>query len=874
MMTSDQIRTAFLEHFDGVGHRVLPSAPLVPSDHDPSVLLTTAGMHPLKRWFLGAEPPPASTLTSCQKCFRTTDIENVGATARHLTFFEMLGNFSIGDYFKEGAVEHAWGLSTGAFGFDPERIWITVFAGDEELGLGADDEAIEAWRRVGVPEERIVALGRKDNFWQAGPTGPCGPCSELYLDRGPGFGPDGERPGDDGERFLEFWNLVFMQYEQREGGTLVELPSRNIDTGMGLNRMAAILQGVGSVFETDQFLPLMELGRELAVAEPQERSLRILADHSRAMCFLVADGVVPSNEERGYILRRLMRRAIVHGRRLGMADGFLVRYSEVVESTLGMTYPELAEQRDPIRSWLQAEEEGFGRTLEAGTGLVEELISIARAAGAEGIAAEDAFRLHDTHGFPIDLTLELAAEQGLGVDEEGFELLMDRQRDLARGGSAEVGPGEAGDLLAGSIADLHADGAPPTEFVGYGEISVATVVTASRPTAEGRCLVKLERSPFYAAGGGQVSDAGMLRVGTSDLAVVDVIRQGDDQVLVVATGGEAPRPGTDVVATVARPERLATQANHTATHLLHAALRQRLGSHVRQAGSSVGPDKLRFDFTHGESLTEADLAAVEDEVNARVLAADPVGWRHTGLEEAKAAGAMALFGEKYGDVVRLVEIGDGSFSRELCGGTHVANTAEIGCFRILSEGSSAANVRRIEAVTGPVAVDLLRRHDALLRQAASALRTTPEAVTEALGRREARLRELERAARSDTAADTDRLAAAAEGVGPVTLVCAEIDGVDPKALPDVADRILGKLGEHGVAVVAVTGPGRVDIVVAAGQGAVEAGVRAGEVIAPAAAAVGGGGGGRDRMARAGGKDPSGIAQALEAARAAVGKAIG
>jgi alanyl-tRNA synthetase len=823
-------------------------------------------MHPLKPYFLGQETPPSNQLTSCQKCFRTTDIENVGTTARHLTFFEMLGNFSIGAYFKEGAIAHAWKLAIEGFGFAPEDVWITVFAGDDELGLGADEEAIEAWNNVGVPSERIVKLGREDNFWQAGPTGPCGPCSELYLDRGPDFGPDGEKPGDDGERFLEFWNLVFMQFEQTEPGTLVPLPSQNIDTGMGLNRMAAILQGVGSVFETDQFVPLMNLGKELATSEVSERSLRILADHSRAMCFLIADGVVPSNEDRGYILRRLMRRAILHGRKLGMEHGFLSKYADVVEELMGSNYPELIDQRTAIRTWVESEEQGFGRTLEAGTELLDQLVADAKASGSEGISAADAFKLHDTHGFPIDLTLELVAEHGVGVDEAGFEALMEEQRDRARGGASSADSATANaDLEAARLAG----GSDPTEFVGYSETSVPATVAVSGQLSDGRGLVKLDSSPFYAAGGGQIADAGVLVAGGQELAVEGVMRLGDDQALVVPVGAVLPAAGDSVEARVDHQARSATQANHTATHLLHAALRERLGDHVRQAGSYVGPDKLRFDFTHGEGLSPADLSAVEDEVNARILRNDPVNWTLTSLSEAKAKGAMALFGEKYGETVRLVEIGDGEFSRELCGGTHVGTTAEIGLFKIVSEGSSASNVRRIEAVTGPEAVQLLRRRDQALIEIASSLRTSPEDAPAAVAKREKLIKSLEKAAAAAPSVDPSQLASNAEEVGGVRCVFAEVEGVPSKALPDVADKVLGSVGDPGLVVLASRGDGKVDLVVAVSPGAVATGLKAGEIVGLAAAAVGGGGGGKDSMARAGGKQPEKTPDALAAARDAV-----
>ncbi|MCW3065651.1 MAG: alanyl-tRNA synthetase, partial [Solirubrobacterales bacterium] len=711
-MTSDEIRETFLEFFAARDHKRLASAPLVPTQYDPSTLFTIAGMQPLKPYFIGQEQPPHHRLASCQKVFRTVDIENVGNTLRHLTFFEMLGNFSIGDYFKQGAVEFAWELSREGFGFKDEDIWITVFAGDEELGLGPDEEAIEAWLSVGVPRERIVECPRSENFWQSGPTGPCGPCSELYLDRGVRFGKPDDLPGGENERFLEYWNLVFMQYDQDPVNVLTPLPAQNIDTGLGLNRMAVIQQGVESVFDTDQFAPLLELGEELSgrrrdEAFPITRSLRILADHSRAMTFLIADGVVPSNEDRGYALRRVMRRAILHGRSLGLAPGFLPLYAERVRELMGGAYPEVREQRDSIDQWLRAEEESFGHTLEQGTKLLEDLIARAKESGAEGIAAEDAFRLHDTYGFPIDLTLELVAEEGLGVDEEGFEALMDEQRTRGR---IHTRGGVVPDEVRERARALATSAGFTSEFTGYATTEQDTTVGAVE-RENGRALVKLVESPFYATGGGQVADRGEVTCAEGDcIAVVEnVLRLGEDQVLVVVPERGELAPGTRVHARVDRGARHATEANHTGTHLLHAALRARLGGHVRQAGSYVGPDKLRFDFTHGSPLSAEELRDVEDEVNRRILENAPVRALTTTLDEARKLGAMALFGEKYGDVVRMVEVGDGSFSRELCGGTHVRSTAEIGVFKILAETSSAANVRRIEAVTGPEGVGLLRR---------------------------------------------------------------------------------------------------------------------------------------------------------------------
>jgi len=884
-MTSDEIRETYLSFFEQRGHQRLRSASLVPATHDPSVLLTTAGMHPLKPYFQGVEQPPHTRLTSCQKCFRSTDIENVGNTLRHLTFFEMLGNFSIGDYFKEEVIGFAWELATQGFGFRGEDVWVTVFGGDEELGLGADEEAIALWQKVGVPRERIVECPRSENFWQAGPTGPCGPCSELYLDRGLEFGKEDDLPGGENERFLEFWNLVFMQFNQDPVNVLTPLPSKNIDTGLGLNRFAAILQGKESVFETDQFWPLIELGQELSGRsygqdEETTRALRILADHARAMTFLVADGVVPSNEDRGYILRRVMRRAIQHGRRIGIEPGFLPRFAAKVEELMGAAYPEIVEQREAILKWLVAEEEGFGRTLEQGTRLLDELIAEAKRDGKEGLGAADVFQLHDTYGFPIDITREIAAEHDLGVDEPGFEALMEAQRARARAG-AGGGRGGGKDELRSRAQSLAFDAAFTSEFTGYTTTDQETTVGALEAERDGHLLVKLVESPFYAAGGGQVSDSGWVTCADGDCRarVVDVLRVagGADQVVVLEPEVGTLKPGEHVTAVVDRAARHATEANHTATHLLHAALRRRLGNHVRQAGSAVQPDKLRFDFTHSQALTPEELRDVEDEVNERILANLPVRWLTTTLDEAKKLGAMALFGEKYGDVVRMVEIGDGSFSRELCGGTHVRSTAEIGLFKITAETSSAANVRRIEAITGPAAVTQLREHDVALREAATALRATPEQVPAEVEKLRGRVKELEKAAKQGGGAagglDIDALASrATEHDGGARVLSAVIEASDPKALPDVADRLKGKLGDAAI-VLGTIADGRVHLVASVAPALVERGVKAGAIVKVAAEVTGGGGGGRDTMARAGGRDPEKLPEAIDAARTAIEAAL-
>jgi alanyl-tRNA synthetase len=874
-MTSDEIRERFLSFFESRDHRRLPSASLVPAEHDPSVLLTTAGMHPLKPYFQGREKPPHHRLTSCQKCFRTPDIDVVGTTTRHVTYFEMLGNFSIGDYFKQGAAEFAWELSLDGFGLNKDDLWVTVFEGDEELGLGPDQEAIDAWLAIGVPRERIVECARSENFWQAGPLGPCGPCSELYLDRGLEFGKPDDLPGGENERFLEYWNLVFMQYEQNPVNTLTPLPAQNIDTGLGLQRMAVIQQGVESIFDTDQFVPLIQLGEELSGRKygtdfDTDRALRILADHTRGMSSLIADGVVPSNEDRGYVLRRLMRRAIVQGRHVGIDPGFLTRYTQVVRETLAPAYPELHEQAETVDMWARTEEEAFNRTLEQGMKLLEDVIERARDNGDEGIGAEEAFRLHDTFGFPFDLTLEIAAERGLGVDLQGFEDLMEQQRVRARATEGREGQ-ERGREALRAFAQTAGG---PTVFTGYETTEQATAV-AGLETQNGHVVAKLVESPFYATGGGQVHDSGVVECEHGDCRakVIDVVRLGDDQALVLEPLEGELKPGERVIARVDVHARRPTECNHTATHLLHAALRERLGTHVRQAGSYVGPDKLRFDFTHGAPLSADELRAVEDRVNEMVLSNMPVRALTTTLDEARNLGAMALFGEKYGDVVRMVEVGDGSWSRELCGGTHVRSTAEIGVFKITQETSSAANVRRIEAVTGPVGVHLLRKHDRTLSEAAVVLRTQPDAVADVVAEREAKRRELEKQLRSG--------AAAPKPLTPDEIV--EIDGIravfeitqvpDPKALPDLADRLKNQLGDPAVVVLGAPGDGRAALLVAVTPGAVERGVKAGAVVKVAAAAVGGGGGGRDTMAQAGGRDPDKLPDALAAARAEIERAL-
>jgi alanyl-tRNA synthetase len=874
-MTAQEIRDTYLSFFKERGHRVVPSASLVPSVHDPSVLLTTAGMQPFKPYFLGRERPPAPRLTDVQKCFRTTDVEEVGSTARHLTFFEMLGNWSFGDYFKKESIAWGWELSTQGFGMDPERIWATVFGGDEELGLGPDEEAIEIWKAQGMPEERIVLLGRSDNFWQAGPAGPCGPCSELYLDRGEAFGAAGERPGDDTDRFLEFWNHVFMTYDLSEDGVLTELPMRNIDTGMGLDRMAAILQDVPSVFETDLLRPLIDLAEELSGRSYDDggavtRAMRIIADHSRGAAFLIADGVVPSNEDRGYILRRIMRRAIQQGRTLGLEAPWLGRFAERTIETMGSAYRELTSERETIARWIADEEESFGRTLERGTELLERLVAEAKEAGTSWIDAAEAFKLHDTYGFPYDLTKELLGEQGLSVDDSGFEELMEEQRQRARVGAATAHGSEGRHERVIAFASA----APPTRFVGYETLRTTTGVAAAA-SDNGKALIKLEESPFYAEGGGQVADSGLVRWNGGEARVVDVYRVGEDQALEVEPATGVVEAGVSVEAVVDRETRHATMRNHTATHLLHAALRERLGEHVRQAGSAVRPDKLRFDFTHGQALGAEDLRLLEDRVNGWIKGSHPVRWLEMERPEAERLGAMALFGEKYGDWVRVVEVE--GVSRELCGGTHVANTAEIGIFKIASEGSSAANVRRIEALTGPAAIDWFREREDRLWEVGELLGSPQDPVTGARRAAE-RLQEAGKGAKQAVSqqlgTEADRLVGGAGSAGDLAVVTGRVDLGDQKQLLELAGRVQSKLGGESVVVLGGAEGAKVALVALVSKPAIARGLSAAAIVREAAVLVGGGGGGRDEMAQAGGKDPSKLDDAVAAARSAIERVVG
>ena len=827
------------------GHTRLPSWPLIPREHDHSTLLTTAGMQPQMPYFLGREGPPAPLTATSQKCFRTPDIDEVGNDGHHLTFFEMLGNFSFGQYFKPGAIELAKEFVVERLGLDWDRIWVTVHAGDPAFGLGPDEVAIREWEAVGMPAERIVALPSSENFWSVGGPGPCGPDSEIYWDWGAEHGcgdPTCAPACHRCDRFLEFWNLVFMEYEQHGDGTLTPLPKQNIDTGMGLERLSAIVQDVPnrSVYETDGYQAIMawvaqESGVAYGDSAAATKAHRILADHGRGMTFLVGDGVTPSNEGRGYVLRRIVRRAVHQARTIGLDD--LWRISDVVSDQMGPWFPELVENRDRIRGALRAEEERFTETLARGVKLFDEV------ADRGAISGKDAFDLTATYGFPFELTRELARERSIPVDEDGFQRLMAEHREISRAGTTGIGA---------RAADFSVAAGFRTEFVGHEKMDVLTQIGALEQVDDDLFLAKLRESPFYAEGGGQVSDQGLLEHEETQAKAElrEAIRLGDDQVLVFEGSGFAA--GDRVRAAVPWSVRFPTMANHTATHLLHESLRTVLGDHVQQAGSAVRPDKLRFDFTHERALTPTERARVEELVNEQIFVSRPVRVFETPIEEARRLGAQMLFGEKYGDIVRVVEVE--GFSRELCGGTHVRSTAEIGPFVITSEGSVGSGARRIEAVTSGEAFALLHeraREGEELRTELSKLR-----------------KEAKRTVGSD-GGGADFTVTRETAAGDVTVLVVDVKSGDPL---DVSDKLKQQHAPAAV-IVGLRDNGAAQLLINLDKSLEGRGVDAASVIREAAALIGGKGGGRPTMARAGGKDASGLENAVALAEKTILEAL-
>jgi alanyl-tRNA synthetase len=860
-MTSAQLRAAFLDFFRERGHTVVPSSSLVPGN-DPTLLFTNAGMVQFKDVFLGKETRGYVRAASAQRCVRAggkhNDLENVGYTARHHTFFEMLGNFSFGDYFKHDAIHFAWDFVTGTLGIPPERLWVTVYE--------QDDGAAKIWlEEIGVDPKRFSRMGEKSNFWAMGETGPCGPCTEIFYDHGPEVpgGPPGS-PDEDGDRFVEIWNLVFMQFDRAANGTMTPLPKPSVDTGMGLERVAAVMQGVHSNYDIDLFRNLIQAAaKATGTTDLASNSLRVIADHVRAVSFLIADGVLPSNEGRGYVLRRIMRRAIRHGFMLGQRQPFFHTLVAALEQEMGAAYPELAAQRLHIERVILQEEERFAETLAQGMGLLDE--AIAALGDRRQIPGETVFRLYDTYGFPVDLTSDIAREKGLTVDEAGFEAAMEAQRSRARAASKfNV------DLRGGGMTvDTQ------TSFIGYdGEHGVGRVVAlfkdrqpVQRLEAGERGQVVLDVTPFYAESGGQVGDQGVLTGKSGRFVVEDTQKLGKAHVHVGTLEQGALAVGDAVEATVDGERRQATRLNHTATHLLHAALRKVLGTHVVQKGSLVAPDRLRFDFSHYSAVTPEELAKIEALVNEQIRRNADAETKLMDFDAAVAEGAMALFGEKYEDQVRVLRIGD--FSTELCGGTHARRAGDIGLFKIVSEGGVAAGVRRIEAVTGQGAYDYVVATEQKLREVAGLLRGSRDDVDDKVRQLIERARRLEKEVaqlkeKIASGGGTRDLAAEAKSIGGagVKLVAASIDGADAAALRNTVDQLKSRLGSGVIVLGSPAGADKVTLI-AGVTNDLTGRVKAGEIVNYVAKQVGGKGGGRADLAQAGGTQPANLQPALD-----------
>ncbi len=871
-MSGNEIRTAFIEFFKSKGHTHVPSSPLVPHG-DPTLLFTNAGMNQFKDVFLGLEKREYTRAVTAQKCVRAggkhNDLEEVGFTARHHTFFEMLGNFSFGDYFKKEALAYAWEFITDPrwLGLPKERLWVTIYKDD--------DEAFEIWNKhVGVPADRIIRLGEKDNFWRMGDTGPCGPCSEIFWDYGEEYAcdhPDGCRIDTCGcDRWREFWNNVFMQFNQTADGQRIPLERTGVDTGLGLERMATIMQNVWSNWEIDLWVPIFDRISELSGKAydkgPGGVPFRVIADHARCCTFLIADGVRFSNEGRGYVMRRILRRAVRYGRSLGFGAPFIYKVVPAVVAIMGDAYPEIRENQALIQDEIRREEERFFRTLEGGMKRLEEILRNMRQDGRSVIDGGDAFVLYDTYGFPLDIVRDVAREHGFSVDEAGYEAAMAEQKARAKAARDVSYVEESKARIAGQLEDT-----PPTEFLGYLEMTAQGKVLSvfdeeGNPTGAGEgssVIIVLDRTPFYAEGGGQVGDTGLLTADGLTVEVEDCQKLPSGHFLHYATVKRGfLEPGQVVTAAVDQPRRKAIMKNHTATHLLHKALREVLGTHVQQAGSLVAPDRLRFDFTHTGPMTEEEIRAVEEMVNAEIETADEVSWSEMPLEQAKALGAMALFGEKYGEVVRMVEVGDG-WSRELCGGTHVRNVSEIQYFKITSESGIGGGVRRVEAVTGS---GVIRHYEAQQKRQI--------ADSEQL---RSRIKELEKELESLRAklasSSVDDLIAKAREVGGIKVVTGVAPVANMEDLRNMTDQIRAKIGS-GVVVLGARAGEKVQLVAAVTKDLAGKKVHAGNLVKQVAQICGGGGGGRPDMATAGGKKPAKLGEALQAVPGLIGEQVG
>ena len=866
----------FLEFFESKGHLAMKSFSLVPHN-DKSLLLINSGMAPLKPYFTGQEIPPRKRVTTCQKCIRTGDIENVGKTARHGTFFEMLGNFSFGDYFKEEAIQWTWEFLTDVVGLDPDRLYPSVYVDD--------DEAFEIWnKKMGIPAERIFKFGKEDNFWEHG-SGPCGPCSEVYYDRGEKYGcgkPDCT-VGCDCDRYMEIWNDVFTQFDNDGEGHYSELEQKNIDTGMGLERLASVVQDVDSIFDVDTIKALRDHVCRLAEKEygkeyKDDVSIRVITDHIRSVTFMISDGIMPSNEGRGYVLRRLLRRACRHGRLLGIHKGFLPELAESVIAGSKDGYPELEEKREFILKVISKEEEQFNKTIDQGLGILSDMIADMEAKSIKTLNGEDAFRLYDTYGFPLDLTKEILEEKDLDVDEEGFHACMEIQRKKARDAR------EVTNYMGADVTVYESiDPSVTSTFVGYDNLtyeSDVTVLTTEDEIVEAlsegqKGTIFVQETPFYATSGGQEADTGYIRTVEGEFRVEDTVKLLGGKIghIGVMTKGMI-KSGDKVTLEVDAKKRALSARNHSATHLLQKALRTVLGTHVEQAGSSVNEDRLRFDFTHFSAMTAEELKKVEDIVNEQISKGLDVIVKNMPMEEAKKTGAQALFGEKYGDIVRVVNMSD--FSIEFCGGTHVKNTSEIMAFKIISETGVAAGVRRIEALTSDGLMKYYAQIEETLKNAAHLVKATPENLADKI----THLMAENKALHGEVESLKSKMAQEAAGdvmdqvteIKGVKLLAARLDGIDMNGLRDLGDQFKAKLGD-GVVVLASANDGKVSLMVTATDGAMKQGAHAGNLVKAIAGCVGGGGGGRPNMAQAGGKNPAGIPDALAKAAEALGSQI-
>ena len=863
----NELREKYLAFFESKGHLRLPSFPLVPIN-DKSLLLINSGMAPMKKFFTGEEEPPRHRVTTCQKCIRTPDLERVGHTARHGTFFEMLGNFSFGDYFKEEAIPWAWEFLTETLEIPTDLLWPSIYEEDEQ--------AYEIWvNKVGVNPEHIVRLGKADNFWEHG-TGPCGPCSEIYFDRGIKYGcgsPDC-KPGCDCDRFMEIWNNVFSQFNNMGDGTYTELVQKNIDTGMGLERLACVMQGVNNMFEVDTIRKVLDnvcaiAGKEYGVDKNTDISIRVITDHIRSATFMISDGVIPSNEGRGYVLRRILRRACRHGKLLGINRSFLPELGVIAIGESEGAYPELAEKKDYILKVIAIEEERFDATIDAGLSILNKLVEDAKNNNLTTLSGEDVFKLYDTYGFPIDLTREIAEEAGLAIDEARFTALMQEQKVRAREARANISGWS--DASKNLLADI-----PATNFVGYDSMNASAKVLAIladdmsvNEVSEGDCTVILDTTPFYGEGGGQIGDTGTLVCGEAVITVTDTKKTDGIYIHLGTVANGVLKVGDVVDARVDAHRREAIMRNHSACHLLQSALRRVLGNHVEQSGSYVSDTVCRFDFTHFSAMTAEEIAEVENIVNFEILAGQVGSMTEMPIDEAKKLGAMALFGEKYGKIVRVVRMGESSV--EFCGGTHVDNTAKIGLFKILSESSVAAGVRRIEATTGEGVLRLLAEKNALIADTAKEMKVQKPAD---LAKRAAQMqseilamkKEIESLNSKIAASKLDSIMAEAVSVGSVRLVAADMGNMQVDAARSLADEIKARYDDV-VAVLAIAPEGKLNFLAIAGKNAVAAGAHAGKLVGSVAAVTGGKGGGRPDNAMAGGRDTEKIAEALASANA-------